>query len=185
VPAGLVEVSESINAKDSLLASTVVSRALSESVLGKDDVATTVEFGTSLADRVIARHSEIGEVVIILSIDEAANAANIDAAWVDFAGVLEEQVGLSEVLGVGIDYNVATLEQIRLLDSPIGRRLWEPIEDTQTPNWQDMDSNTAPGWGVIGTDASQTWQEINSNTAPGWGETNASSPTNWQKINTV
>ncbi len=59
----------------------------------------------------------------------------------------------------GSVYNAAVpIQGAGITDSFIGAYLWNPIDDSQTPNWQNIPNPQGSGWVLIPTDDDPNWQ---------------------------
>jgi hypothetical protein len=59
----------------------------------------------------------------------------------------------------GSVYNAALpVESAGITDFLVGAYLWNPIDDNQTPNWQNVNNAQGSGWVLINTDDAPNWQ---------------------------
>ena len=73
------------------------------------------------------------------------------------ATAFETAVALDLLDAPGSIYNTALSESSTISDFLVGGYLWNPVDDTQNPNWQNV--NTAQ---------SVTWTDISNAQNPGW-----------------
>jgi hypothetical protein len=81
---------------------------------------------------------------------------------VTYAAFVVEAAAALDSLGAGLSYNVQFADSVTALDEMLGRYLWNPIDDSQTPNWQNVGSAQTP-----------TWTDINDSQTPGWTPINS------------
>jgi hypothetical protein len=61
----------------------------------------------------------------------------------------------------GSVYNAALpVESAGITDFLLGAYLWNPIDDTQTPNWQNISSAQTPNWGQVPNEQTPVWVVI-------------------------
>jgi hypothetical protein len=71
----------------------------------------------------------------------------------------------------GSVYNAALpVESAGITDFLLGAYLWNPIDDTQTPNWQNISSGQNPAWTQVLDTQSPEWQSLNNAQTPNWGQ---------------
>jgi len=85
-------------------------------------------------------------------LDDPAVAASIFNVTLD-----EVASGLDILSPAGSTFNVSLSESGTLVDLVAGDYLWNPIDDSQSPNWQNV--VTAP---------TTTWTDIDDSQSPGW-----------------
>ena len=91
------------------------------------------------------------------SVSEAASGASTTAGKVNYLANILEAAGASPTTVASVHYYAAINAAALAAEQYIGRPLWEPIDDDQTPNWTQIDDSVPT-----------TWAQINDNQSPGW-----------------
>jgi hypothetical protein len=60
----------------------------------------------------------------------------------------------------GSTFNVSLSETGAITDVVVGGYLWNPIDDTQSANWQNVITAQSPGWVQINDAQGPNWVEI-------------------------
>jgi hypothetical protein len=68
--------------------------------------------------------------------------------------------GLDTPLLLTFDFNALIQELGIAIDSPLGRLLWELINDSQSVTWQNIQSAGATGWVTVQATADGSWVVI-------------------------
>ena len=74
------------------------------------------------------------------------------------------------------------LEGALAADTIVGQFLWNEIDDTQTPNWQNIANSQGLGWSEIDDTQVPNWQNITNTQGLGWSEISDVQTPNWQEI---
>jgi hypothetical protein len=134
-----VSVAETSTATVAINARGAFSSALLEVATGTDVAAAIVAFTTQVLETTTATDvTLVGPYIYGARIAEAATA--LEALFP--AGVL----------------NVQFVDSVTALDTVLGAYLWNPIDDNQTPNWQNVNNAQGSGWVSINTDDAPNWQ---------------------------
>jgi hypothetical protein len=107
------------------------------------------------------------------------------AVQTDFSATLSDSVGFSELYGGSISFFVTISESLVLADTLNARLLWELIDDSETANWQNINSAQTPTWTLIGSNQTPGWQDINLPQSPNWSDINSNQTPGWDDIDTV
>jgi hypothetical protein len=135
-----VSVSETATGADAISAMASFGAFFSDTATGADAVSVSVTFGAAFSDSVMGADTP------------AVAASTFNASILDAAQALDTPTA-------GGTFNVSFSDAGAITDLVAGSYLWNPIDDSQTPNWQNV--VTAP---------STTWVEINDTQSPGWVE---------------
>ena len=96
-----------------------------------------------------------------------------------------ESVQAAEAFIALVVFVTAVSEGITVSDQLTARPLWEPIDDNQVVNWQNVNDTQTPFWGAVATTQSTTWQDVNNTQAFSWATVADEQSANWQEINNV
>jgi hypothetical protein len=138
---GSSSLSESASGSDSSATAFVASTAVSESTTAEDSAASIAVFNGPIIETATA-------------LDESSVAPSVfSAVAAAVAAAFDSQNAPGSI------YNAALpTEGARASDSLIGAYLWNPIDDNQTPNWQNITNSQGSGWTQINTDDAPNWQ---------------------------
>jgi hypothetical protein len=132
--------SDTATGADAISAGASFGAFFSDTATGADAVSVSVTFGAAFSDSVMGADTP------------AVAASTFNASILDAAQALDTPTA-------GGTFNVSFSDAGAITDLVAGSYLWNPIDDSQTPNWQNV--VTAP---------STTWVEINDTQSPGWVE---------------
>jgi hypothetical protein len=171
-------VSETAIGTDLISTIATLNLALEEAATATDSPAGTVAFPASIAETATATDAVQSVTIFVGAIDELATGTDAVAALVGFAAqiletttatdvtlvapsvygaqVAEAVTALEALFPSGI-FNVQFVDSATVLDAVIGAYLWTPVDDNQTPSWQNV-NNTQ----------SVTWTDVNDDQTPGW-----------------
>jgi hypothetical protein len=172
--------SDSATGSDAVSSSFAFSVAFSDSATGSDSVSATGSFGVSVSETATGADaiSASGSFGVFFS-DTATGADSISATGSFAVSFSDTATGTDAFVVAGSIFGASFSDTAQALDTPTaggtfnvsfsdagaitdlvaGNYLWTPIDDSQTPNWQNV--VTAP---------STTWVEINDTQSPGWVE---------------
>ena len=172
--------SESATAADVNEAVTLILRAINESASAQDiNSVVASAFNAAVAEIANSLDTTQSTASLFAAASESTTAMDTIASFGSLTGqVVELAVGLDEALVLastfsaaasesaqaqdllnapGSIYSAATAEIAISNDSIVGAYLWNPIDDTQNPNWQNI--NNAQ---------SVTWTTVPDTQTPGW-----------------
>lgn len=172
--------SESATAADVDEAVVLILRAINESASAQDiNSVVASAFNAAVAEIANSLDTTQSTASLFAAASESATALDTIASFGSLTGqVVELAVGLDEALVLastfsaaasesaqaqdlfaapGSIYSAATVEIAVSSDSIVGAYLWNPIDDTQNPNWQNI--NNAQ---------SVTWTTVPDTQTPGW-----------------
>jgi hypothetical protein len=156
-------VAEAASGVDTVSARLLFSSAVADSASGVDTSSAFAAFrcavveASSGVDASSAQASLGGTVFETASgIDTLTSNAAFTAALLEFAS------GLDNVSPAGSVFNTSVLENITALDLFSALYLWNLIDDSQTPNWQNVASAQSPTWTDIDDSQTPGWTPINS-----------------------
>lgn len=146
-------------ARDTTQATATFPTALSESAQISDTNSAALNAGAAVSESAAAL--DAGSSLAVFGGQIAELVIGLDAALVaasTFSASASEIAQARDFLNApGSIYNVSMSESANLSDSFVGSYLWNPIDDTQTPNWQNI--NNAQ---------SVTWTTVPDTQNPGW-----------------
>jgi len=64
----------------------------------------------------------------------------------------------------------------------LGVHYWSLIDDSETSNWQEFDSNNTPAWALVGDTQAASWQNIGNSQTPTWGAIDNAESADWELI---
>jgi hypothetical protein len=132
--------SDTATGADAISARASFAAFFSDTATGADAVSVSVTFGAAFSDSVMGADTP------------AVAASTFSVSILDTAQALDTPTA-------GGTFNVSFSDAGAITDLVAGSYLWNPIDDSQTPNWQNV--VTAPP---------TTWVEINDTQSPGWVE---------------
>lgn len=134
-------VSETVTATDTPSSQVVFLGATSETATATDDAATSVLFFAIVPETTAATDDLTAKAVFSALAAEAATATD-------------------DINAPGSTYNTAVLVAVTITDGVIGAYLWNPIDDSQTPNWQNVVNTQGSGWTLIPTPQNPNWTDV-------------------------
>jgi hypothetical protein len=157
VTAALTELATSA---DTLSASVDFVGDVSESATGVDDVSGVRLLVTGVLELATAQALVDAIVTFNRSVVEAASAQD-DAstpASIFNAAVANSSQAQDALSPAGSIYNVSTPVSAVATDVLVGALLWNPIDDSQNPNWGAIPNPQAPSWAGVGDNQNPNWQ---------------------------
>jgi hypothetical protein len=170
-----VSLSEAAAVSDANSAQQVFATAVSESAAGVDAVATQQVFASDVSESATGEDSLGASFAYFSDANETANAIDENAAQhVMPASVAESATGsdavavnhtletsVSEaaaasvraVISASIFY-ASLVDNVIIADLLAARRFWEPVDDIQTANWQNIANTQNPAWTDVVTQES-------------------------------
>jgi hypothetical protein len=136
------------------------SSSLSESATVSEAPAAQFTAATTISEASMAQESQVAVFVAATQVTEAAVIADATsvAPSTFSAAALAVAQAVESFSPAGSVYNaILPIQSASAADSILGSYLWNPIDDTQVPNWQNV-NNAQP---VI-------WIEVSNTQNPGW-----------------
>jgi len=157
-----VSFSDTATGADSLLAGLSFSAAFSDTATGADAVSTIATLGVEFSD--VATGSDAVSAAATLNVSFSDTASGLDAPAVAAstfnASFSASAIGQDTPAVVGSTFNVSLSETGAITDVVVGGYLWNPIDDTQSANWQNVVTAQSPGWVQINDAQGPNWVEI-------------------------
>ena len=155
-----VAFSDSATGSDSVSANGSFGISVSETATGADAISASGLFGVFFSDTATGADSisATGSFGVFFS-DTATGADAFAVAGSTFSASFSDTAQALDTPTADGTFNVSFSDAGAITDLVAGNYLWTPIDDSQTPNWQNV--VTAP---------STTWVEINDTQSPGWVE---------------
>ena len=137
------------------------SSSLSESATVSEAQATQFTAATAISEASTVQESQVAVFVAATQVAEAAAIADTTSvAPSTFGAIALAAAQAAESFSpAGSVYNAALpVESAGITDFLVGAYLWNPIDDNQTPNWQNVNNAQGSGWVLINTDDAPNWQ---------------------------
>lgn len=157
---------ESATGSDAFAASAAFSGVVLNTATATDTVSSLASFGASLAE------SATGTDLFLVA-PSTFNAPVFELATVTDA-----------LTAPGSIYNPSLVETITISDYFIGGYLWNPIDDSQTPDWGNINNTQSAGWTQVNDTQAPSWQNVDNSQAPGWTQIDDTQAPGWQDIKT-
>lgn len=162
-------IDELATATDFLQAGFVLFRAVNESATATDVVASSAVFLGAISEAATGSDDASTNVYFFAVVPEIATATDSLTAVATFNAFSAETVTATENINApGSIYNTAVLVAVTITDNVIGAYLWNPIDDNQTPSWQNVTDTQSPGWTPMTNVQTASWQNVNDAQTPGW-----------------
>jgi hypothetical protein len=141
-----ISVVESSSGEDSFISFAITDNSVSESASGLDDQSSNITFNLSVSETASGIESLISQAFLVALIEETASALeNLGVGGTFNIAITEAASGLDQESNTGI-FNIAITEASTGSAVLIGKLLWEPIDDQQTPNWITIDTTPSAGF---------------------------------------
>jgi len=146
-----ISIVESSSGEDSVVAFSITNNSVSESASGLEDQSSNITFNLSVSETASGIESLVSQAFLVAILNEAASALeNLDVGGTFNIAITETASGLDQPSNTGI-FNIAITETSTGSAVLIGRLLWEPIDDQQTPNWTTINTTSSSGFVEIPT----------------------------------
>jgi hypothetical protein len=137
------------------------SSSLSESATASEAQAAQFTAATAVAEASTAQETAAATQLFVTRVAETAIPADTTSvAPSTFGAIALAAAQAAESFSpAGSIYNAALpVESAGITDFLVGAYLWNPIDDNQTPNWQNIANSQGSGWTQINTDDAPNWQ---------------------------
>jgi hypothetical protein len=160
--------------------------AFSDSATGTQINSTTFDVSARVSETVTGTDAGIANAGFATQILELGTVADLVlvAPSVFNAAALAAASATDSFDPAGSVYYSAVPEMATAYDYVIAAYLWNPIDDTQVPNWQNINNSQAAGWQDIEDTQSPSWQSINNTQSAGWQDIDDTQAPDWQDIKT-
>jgi hypothetical protein len=157
-------VSDTAAARDLPFGSTVYVAAVADTARGSDAVSVAFLVPASVSDT--ARTSDATSRVVIQlvtgSVAEGASAGEVVTVLPStFTVLMIEGATAQDILQTRATFQASLSDGVLVVDANAAAYLWNLIDDSQTPNWQNASTVQTPGW-----------QDVNDAQSPGWTSIN-------------
>lgn len=184
-------------------ANSVFGAFIAQTATASDSLSAKASFRSSVSNSASITDYAFGNHVAFALVVDSASIVDVDLAKAVFAVSIEDfGVVTDNLTAPGSIYNPTVLASALAIDAPfanatfnsavfdfstafdsfIGAYLWNPIDDTQVPNWQNINNIQVSGWGQIDDSQTASWQNVNNTQASGWNEVDDSQDPNWVSI---
>ena len=157
-----VSFSDTATGADALTTIATLGVAFSDTASGADALSVSTAFNVSLSET--ATGADALTTIATLNVDFSDTATGLDAfspAGSTFnVASSETATGLDEVSPAGSTFNVSLSDAGTITDLVAGNYLWNPIDDTQSANWQNVVTAQTPAWTDIVNTQGPNWVEI-------------------------
>ena len=154
--------SETVQAQDVPAALMVFPVSFSDTATGSDALAAKMVFATAVAELATGADATSALVVFVSSVNETAQGLDAPAVAASTfnASFSASAIGQDTPAVAGSTFIVSLSETGTITDVVVGGYLWNPIDDTQSANWQNVVTAQSPGWVQINDAQSPGWTEI-------------------------
>ena len=149
-----------------------------------------------------APYSSLGDLEIVVALTGVQATGNIGTAAalailgnevngaVGTVSVAERVIAISGVASSG---TIQALTSTQILagvqaGGAVGNviaRYWKLIDDSQTPNWQNITDSQTAGWALVNDNQTSNWQNLTTSQTAGWVVINDGGDAGWTTIPTV
>ena len=154
--------SDTATGADALTTIATLGVAFSDTASGADALSVSTAFNVSLSET--ASGADELSATATLNVDFSDTATGLDAFAVAAStfnvSLSETATGLDEVSPAGSTFNVSLSDAGTITDLVAGNYLWNPIDDTQSANWQNVVTAQTPAWTAIVNTQGPNWVEI-------------------------
>jgi hypothetical protein len=155
-----VSFSDTATGTDAISGALSTSASFSDTVTGADAISARASFGAFFSDTATGADATSAAAAFSVVFSDTATGADTPAVAASTFNVsILDAAQALDTPTAGGTFNVSFSDAGAITDLVAGSYLWNPIDDSQTPNWQNV--VTAP---------STTWVEINDTQSPGWVE---------------
>jgi hypothetical protein len=136
----LVRIIEAAQAADADSSTGFVADArINETATAQDDISSIFIIPTEVFETSLALDTVAANTAFPVQLSDAASAAGTLASTVRFETAMAESATARDLpTVVSTTFATAVFETLQALDTLLGRELWEPIDDTQSPDWTDI-----------------------------------------------
>jgi hypothetical protein len=138
--------------QDTFSAQQVFVTAVSETATGADALDASFAYFASVSETANASETDSAQHVMPVSVSESATGADAVSTKQVFDSRVAESAVASEidVVSASIFYAYLT-ENATIADTLTARFLWEPIDDNQDANWQNINDAQTSSWTPVQT----------------------------------
>jgi hypothetical protein len=166
-------VPELVSGSDVAQALLTVGGSVNEALAALDASAALLTMSPEIAETASAQEVAANVYTANPSIAEAAQSVDSLAVAPSTFGAVALAVAqaIESLSPAGSVYNAALpVESAGITDFLVGSYLWNPIDDTQAANWQNISSGQNPAWTQVLDAQSPGWQDLNNAQTPNWGQ---------------
>lgn len=153
---------ETVQAQDVPAALMIFPVSFSDTATAADALAAQMVFATAIAELATGTDATSALVIFVSSVSETASGFDVAAVAASTfnASFSALAVGQDTPAVAGSTFNVSLSETGAITDVVVGGYLWNPIDDTQNANWQNVVTAQSPGWVQINDAQGPNWNEI-------------------------
>jgi hypothetical protein len=149
------EVSESSTGADAVATQQVFASEVSESATGADALDSSFAYFSDVNETVTATDENAAQHVMPVSVDESATGSDAVSTNQILETAVSEGAAASvrAVISASIFY-ASLVDNVIVADLIAARRFWEPVDDIQNANWQNITNTQNPAWTDVVTQES-------------------------------
>jgi hypothetical protein len=121
---------------------------VAEAVAAIDALLSQTDFVAAVAEAASATDTPQGGLLLLVSISEAASGVDAYTNNVIFVSTVQEFASGLDNLSVVKTLN-ANVTGVQLVVRVGNILIWSVVNDSQTPNWQNINNPNDPGWVVV------------------------------------
>jgi len=145
-------VSETATGSESTAAQQVFASAVSETATGSDALDASFAYFANANETATASETNSAQHVMPVSVSESATGADTMSVAHTLETSVSEGATASEVAAVfGAIFYASLTENATIADALTARFLWEPIDDNQDANWQNINDAQTQSWTPVQT----------------------------------
>jgi hypothetical protein len=134
-----VALSESTTGLDAIAAGQVFASGISESATGSDALASSFAYFADVNETATGTDTNNARHVMLASVGESATGADaVSSSHIMGSSVSESAATSVQAVVAASLFYVSLAENVTIADLLAARRLWEPVDDIQDANWQNI-----------------------------------------------
>lgn len=147
---GVVAISASVieaaSGTDAVSSAASFVSAVSETGSGSDALAALLDALSATTETATGSDAVAASADLASAIDDSATGTDSTAGFVTTAAVVAEAATATVSNAAGTDAYVVVLDSATGTEAVTAHYLWEPVDDTQIPNWQTISNVQVAGW---------------------------------------
>jgi len=145
-------VSETATGSESTAAQQVFASSVSETATGLDALGASFAYFANANETATASETNSAQHVMPVSVAETATGTDTVSVAHTLETSVSESATASEVAAVfGAIFYASLTENATIADALTARFLWEPIDDNQDANWQNINDAQTQSWTPVQT----------------------------------
>jgi hypothetical protein len=145
-------VSDSVRAADAVVARQVFATAVSETATGADALDANFAYFANADESATASETNSAQHVMPVSVSESATGVDaVSTNHIMQSSVSESAVASVEAVVAASIFYAYLVAGATIADTLTARFLWEPIDDNQDANWQNINDAQTQSWTPVQT----------------------------------